>query len=323
MASTLCRAARLAIVGDVHDNWDPAIDARALSVLQPDLVLFTGDFGDKNVELVSEISSLNYPKAAILGNHDCWFPHGPACSRSVFDRDPIEAQLELLGKSHVGYSRLDFPRLNVSVVGGRPGSWGGSHMHHATKKYFGASNMKQSSDLIAKAALGAPEDSFLLFLAHNGPTGLGSDPGDICGKDWTSSGGDHGDQDLESAISKVKKERKVPLVVFGHMHKELQVREERRGPRKMIVVGEDKSVYLNAAVVPRVRDFSSTGPDQDSLESKFTRNWLDNESETPSERNFTLVELENGELKKISEVWVRVEETQASLEEQTILYPID
>ncbi|KAL3684018.1 hypothetical protein R1sor_002040 [Riccia sorocarpa] len=312
--ATLCRAARLAIVGDVHDDWDSVVDARALSVLQPDLVLFTGDFGDKNVELVAEISSLNYTKAAILGNHDCWF--GP----TILDRDPIEAQLELLGKAHVGYSRLDFPQLSLSVVGGRPGSWGGSHMHKMTKKYFGVSSMKQSCDLIANAALGAPEENFLLLLAHNGPTGLGAEPNDICGRDWIRGGGDHGDKDLESAISDVKKERKVPLVVFGHMHKQLQVQDETR---KMIVVGEDETVYLNAAVVPRVRDVSSPKPKEDSLESKFARNWLENLPRIPPERNFTLVELENGELKKISEVWVKVEETVASIEEQTVLYPMD
>lgn len=36
--------------------------------------------------------------------------------------------------------------------------------------------MDQSSDLISKAALGAPEDNFLLLLAHNGPTGNYTDP---------------------------------------------------------------------------------------------------------------------------------------------------
>jgi hypothetical protein len=83
--------------------------------------------------------------------------------------------------------------------------------------------MDGSAKRIQKAALGAPEDHFLILLAHNGPTGstqnlfsfsssaslsceipkwflnflyvgLGSDLNDICGKDWELDGsGDHGD----------------------------------------------------------------------------------------------------------------------------------
>jgi hypothetical protein len=33
----------------------------------------TGDFGNANVNLVREISKIEFPKAAILGNHDCWW----------------------------------------------------------------------------------------------------------------------------------------------------------------------------------------------------------------------------------------------------------
>ncbi|KAG6557568.1 hypothetical protein Mapa_000844 [Marchantia paleacea] len=329
MAMAACRATRIAIVGDVHDAWDPVIDARALDLLQPDLVLFTGDFGNKNVDLVSSISTLNFPKAAILGNHDCWFPSGvPNHTRSYkLEPDPIQVQLDLLGNSHVGYNRLDFPQLKISVVGGRPGSWGGLHMHNKTKRFFGATNMDHSSALISKAALGAPEDNFLLLLAHNGPTGLGSKYNDICGKDWELGGGDHGDRDLRNAISQVKKKRKVPLVVFGHMHKGLQYGVSERN---MIVVGEDKSVYLNAAVVPRIRKLSSSNADEVSLETKLAESSLHEcyeseplPSQIPSERNFTLVEMEDGELKKISEVWIKVEESQASIGEETQLYPRD
>lgn len=35
-------------------------------------MLFTGDFGNENVDLVRDVSKLDFPKAAILGNHDCW-----------------------------------------------------------------------------------------------------------------------------------------------------------------------------------------------------------------------------------------------------------
>ncbi len=32
--------------------------------------------------------------------------------------------MDLLGTSEVGYGKLDFPALNLSVVGSRPFSWG-------------------------------------------------------------------------------------------------------------------------------------------------------------------------------------------------------
>jgi hypothetical protein len=32
-----------------------------------------GDFGEENVELVRDITNLEFPKAVILGNHDAWW----------------------------------------------------------------------------------------------------------------------------------------------------------------------------------------------------------------------------------------------------------
>ncbi|EYU23659.1 hypothetical protein MIMGU_mgv1a026189mg [Erythranthe guttata] len=63
---------RISIVGDVHDDWNLQEDTEALQLLKPDLVLFTGDFGNENVDLVRSISNLDFPKAIILGNHDAW-----------------------------------------------------------------------------------------------------------------------------------------------------------------------------------------------------------------------------------------------------------
>lgn len=66
---------RLALVGDVHDQWSHA-DVVALHALRPDMTLFVGDIGNENVPLVERIASLDKPKAVILGNHDAlyiWF----------------------------------------------------------------------------------------------------------------------------------------------------------------------------------------------------------------------------------------------------------
>lgn len=54
--------------------------------------------------------------------------------------------------------------------------------------------------------------------------------------------------DLANAISQLKETTKlsIPLVVFGHMHKQLAY---GNGLRKMIVVGDNNTVYLNGAIV--------------------------------------------------------------------------
>ncbi|KAH9567135.1 hypothetical protein CY35_03G015300 [Sphagnum magellanicum] len=71
----------------------------------PDLVLFTGDFGEENVELVQDITNLEFPKAVILGNHDAWWStYNLQLAPSEGERDGVQTQLDLLGKAHVGSS---------------------------------------------------------------------------------------------------------------------------------------------------------------------------------------------------------------------------
>lgn len=297
---------RIAIVGDIHGFWNLEEDTKALRFLQPDLVLFTGDFGEEDVELVQSVSNLEFAKAVILGNHDAWYTR----QFSEKKKDGVQLQLECLGQEHVGYRHLDFPSLKLSVVGGRPFSCGGADLYR--KKLlaarYGVNDMDESAKRICKAAQGTPEDHFLVFLAHNGPTGLGSEVNDICGRDWIFRGGDHGDQDLALAISQLKETTKlrIPLVVFGHMHKELAF---RNGFRKMFVVGADNVIYLNGAIVPRVKK-------------------LVPESETPlpsadsggTTRAFTMAEMLNGRVERIAETWVSVVGNEASLQEEHVLF---
>lgn len=63
---------RLVVVGDVHDAWSER-DEAALSVLNPTMVLFVGDFGNEAVQIVAQVAQLHIPKAVILGNHDAWY----------------------------------------------------------------------------------------------------------------------------------------------------------------------------------------------------------------------------------------------------------
>ena len=64
--------------------------------------------------------------------------------------------------------------------------------------------------------------------------------------------GDHGDRDLELALQQIWAQgRHVPLVVFGHMHEKLRGTLQLRN--MVEVDAATGTVYLNTAVVPRIR----------------------------------------------------------------------
>ncbi|CAN1745964.1 hypothetical protein LINPERHAP1_LOCUS2631 [Linum perenne] len=285
--------------------------------VQPDLVLFTGDFGNENVELVQSIADLKFPKAAILGNHDSWTTQKFSSKLTVAyfcvffiarKKDRVQLQLESLGDEHVGYSRLDFEELKISVVGGRPFSCGGDQMYRKRllSARYGVQDMEGSVRKICNATSGTPDDNLVILLAHNGPTGLGSKINDICGKDWSVGGGDHGDPDLAQALSRIKESNKlcIPLIIFGHMHKELAY---RNGLRKMIVVADDETIYLNGAIVPRVKDIIHEPSSTQDVQG--------------THRAFTLVEIVEGRVEKIAETWVSVlRDDEAGVVEEQVLF---
>ena len=276
---------KIAVVGDIHDQWESSEDQQALKALEVDLVLFVGDFGNESVEIVRQIASLDLPKATIMGNHDAWYTSSTwGLKKSPYDstkEDRVQQQLDLLGETHVGYGKLDFPELNLSVVGGRPFSWGGSDWKN--KRFlsdrFQVNNFAESTARIVEAANQTDYDT-VIFLAHNGPAGLGNQPEDICGKDWNPIGEDFGDPDLAEAIAQVQASgKKIPLVTFGHMHHRLRHTNKRL--RTIVNISPKETVYLNAASVPRIKDVEG-----DRL------------------RNFSLVSLHNGIVSEIVLVWI-------------------
>ncbi|KAL3629623.1 hypothetical protein CASFOL_026845 [Castilleja foliolosa] len=311
----MASSVRIAIVGDVHDDWSLQEDTKALQLLKPDLVLFTGDFGNENVDLVQSISNLDFAKAVILGNHDAWNTQ----KFSAREKDVVQLQLECLGDEHVGYRRMDFPNLKLSIVGGRPFSCGGKHVYR--KKLliarYGVHDMDGSAKRIYESASRTPAVHSVILLAHNGPTGLGSNVDDICGRDWIPGGGDHGDPDLAHAISQLKEttDLSIKLVVFGHMHKELAY---GNGLRKMIVVRDDV-IYLNGAIVPRVtiskeHVISSTSSSNSEMNSTVSTDF------EGTLRAFTIADIVDGSLAKISETWVLVNGDNVEIENEIILF---
>lgn len=253
MPMSAARPTRLAVIGDIHDQWDD-LDSELLLGLGVDLALFVGDFGNESVEVVRRIAELPLPIAAVCGNHDAWYSASEwGRKRCPYDRtreDRVRQQLDLLGPAHVGYSRLDIPDRPLAVVGSRPFSWGGPDWKNADfyREHYGVTGFAESCRRIAAAATDAPCDT-LIFLAHNGPFGLGSERSSICGRDWKPGGGDYGDPDLSEAIVVARAAGKhVPLVTFGHMHHRLRHTRDRL---RTAAIERDGTVYFNAACAPR------------------------------------------------------------------------
>lgn len=287
----------IAVVGDIHDLWE-ADDGVALKELGVDIVLFVGDFGNESVEVVRAIASVDIPKAAVFGNHDAWYTATEwGRKKCPYDRkkeDWVQQQIDLLDSAHVGYGKLDFPKLNLTVVGSRPFSWGGSVWKNEQfyQERFGVKSFEESTARMVAAAKSAAYET-VIFLGHNGPLGLGDRAEDPCGKDWQPLGGDFGDPDLTDAIAQTRADgKKIPLVTFGHMHHKL--RHTQQYLRKAIYTSAEGTVYLNAASVPRIVENGS-----DRL------------------RNFSIVSLQAGVVSQISIVWVNQDFKVAS---EQILY---
>ncbi|ELS03066.1 Calcineurin-like phosphoesterase [Xenococcus sp. PCC 7305] len=287
----------VAVIGDVHDRWELE-DNLALQHLGVDLALFVGDFGNESVEIIKLIAKLPIPKAVILGNHDAWYTaSGWGRKKSPYDHskeDRVQQQLDILGSAHVGYGKLDFPDYNLSVVGGRPFSWGGSQWknHQFYRDRYQINNFAESTTQIVAAAQETLYEH-LIFIGHNGPFGLGDQPEDSCGKDWNPLGGDHGDPDFTEAIDKTLSLGKtISLVTFGHMHHRLRHRQDRL--RTIVNRNSEGVVYLNAAAVPRIK--------------------IENSHKL---RNFSLVTLGKTLVSQISLVWV---DEQYAIASEEILY---
>ncbi len=295
LAQAQPQTCKIAVVGDVHDLWDEG-DQQALKALEVDLVLLVGDFGNEAVEVVRAIASLDLPKAVILGNHDAWFT-ATSWGRGLrgLDRtDRVQQQLELLGEAHVGYGKLDFPQWQLTVVGGRPFSWGGPIWKNRSfyQQRFGVTSFAESTGKIVAAAQTACYETIIL-IGHCGPQGLGDQAESICGKDWNPIGGDYGDPDLTDAIDQTRAlTKQIPLVAFGHMHHSLRHTKARL--RDRLVTDAWGTVYLNAASVPRIV-----------------------QTPTGKQRNFSIVTLVAGRVSQASLVWIHDE---LGIQQQDILY---
>lgn len=261
------QAAKIGVIGDVHLFWDDQ-DVEFFNDGGYDLLLFVGDLSGytqlRARRVTRSLRKLRVPAMCIPGNHDGLhalqlgaeitprahrlrdaFCTGQAARCRSLSRALGDVEL-------VAYCRrrVTLGGIPVNLVVGRPHSIGGRRMAciRYLTRHFGIDSMEASSARI-KALVDACDDAPLLFLAHNGPSGLGDRASSIWGCDFRKKEEDWGDRDLEDAVGHaLQTGRRVLGAVAGHMH-----RRTKSGKRRPGQIEKDGVLYVNAAEVPRHR----------------------------------------------------------------------
>ncbi|MGM0574111.1 MAG: metallophosphoesterase [Myxococcota bacterium] len=264
---------RLAIIGDVHRRWDEA-DARWFDGSDYDMVLFVGDLGSyghrRTLEVARSIARLRKPTLVLPGNHDTvnlvqmvaevlegetgvsfeWLRHVAGVGHG---RRWRQLRRALAPVPLVGFGRRRLPdglAPDLEIIAARPLSMGGDGCAFSPllRRRYGIGTIQDSADFLCRMVDASPARR-LVFLAHNGPTGLGDRRDDIWGCDFRRSEGDFGDPDLRIAVDHaIASGKRVLAVVAGHMHHRLK----RGGGQRRWILRRDGVLYVNAARVPRI-----------------------------------------------------------------------
>lgn len=252
---------RLAIVGDIHGQWSEA-DRRDFEELAYDHVLVVGDLSGLRwkgtLAVATAIGAMATPTLVFPGNHDASHPlqllaevsgypaHGARFAATQGTR--LQALRQALAPHDlVAYSRHALSE-HVTLIAGRPHSMGGPELSFAAhlEATWNVASLGASVERLC-ALVDASETEDLVFLSHNGPSGLGDTRSDIWGCDFKREQGDWGDPDLRVAIEHARSSgRRVRAVVAGHMHRGI-----RGGGRRPSSVRREGTLYVNAAEVPR------------------------------------------------------------------------
>jgi len=268
MNESATQAATIGVVGDVHLFWDQE-DVAFFNRGGYDLLLFVGDLAGytqlRGKRVARSLRELRVPAMCIPGNHDGLhaFQLGAEIAprahrlRNAFCQGQERrcenlarelGEVQLLAYSH---QRLAPAGVALNLVVGRPHSIGGRRLaclRYLAKRY-GIDSMDASAARL-RSLVDACDDAPIVFLAHNGPSGLGDRADSIWGCDFRQKEEDWGDRDLEEAVQYAKDEgRKVLATVAGHMH-----RRTKAGKRRPAQVEKDDVLYVNAAEVPRHRE---------------------------------------------------------------------
>lgn len=253
-------AFRLGVIGDLHTHWDE-VDLAQFAGSDYDLLYFTGDLGGGTVEsslrMARSMAALRQPTLVMPGNNDTCDINNLAAelahqnglnqlmSIASADNDAFNPII-LCGYSH---HLIHAGSLAVSLIAARPHSMGGPRLSFPQymADTYDIENLDASRARLIEMVEQA-EAEHVIFLAHNGPLGLGDQPHDMWGCDFKPDGGDWGDPDLADAIAHARGLGKTVLaVVAGHMH--LRTRQGQERPWKAEI---DDILYINAARVPRI-----------------------------------------------------------------------
>lgn len=256
---------RIGVIGDLHTHWDD-MDVAQFARSDYDLLLFTGDLGggtrESCLRAAKAMSRLSKRAFVMPGNNDTGdiaqlgaelayrsgiktlfaIRQGTADSDQRADAAPIRL---------CGYSnhRLTDGPVDLTLIAGRPHSMGGNELSFPDhmESTYGIGSIAASTARLPEL-VSATETQDIVFLSHNGPTGLGDAPHDMWGCDFKPGGGDWGDPDLAAAIDyALERGKRVLAVIAGHMHLHTKCGNER--PWR---IERNGIVYINAARVPRI-----------------------------------------------------------------------
>ena len=256
---------KIAVIGDIHRHFT-ARDVTIFNCSEYDLILITGDLADFRskdaIPVAKLLAQLRTPALFIAGNHDCttllqFIAEVKGISSlaqlSSAGQDKRVAQLrQHLGPvTFAGYSTHEFSINNqdFSIIAARPFSPGGPDLRFRPylRQEYGVNSLEDSVRRLQQL-VDESDSNTLIFLAHNGPAGLGFRKDDIWGCDFRDEGGDYGDPDLYKAIEYARERGKqVMAIVAGHMHHLLM-----DGGKRQWLVKAEGTTYINAAYVPRI-----------------------------------------------------------------------
>ncbi|MBL4867690.1 MAG: metallophosphoesterase [Pseudomonadales bacterium] len=254
---------KIAIIGDVHSFWND-FDIQYFNNSDYDYLLFTGDlprfFG--GVSDAKKLAALSKPAFVIPGNHDgsnvkqfVAELRNKTFLSQIFSRGQgamMQSFNDALGKvTLTGFSAHPLPLFDpdVGLIAARPHSMGGNRLYFQPylKRQFQVSSIDESTKRLKQLVDQSPRH--IIFLAHNGPRGLGNNATDIWGCDFNPSYGDFGDEDLQAAVEYAEQQgKRVLAVIAGHMHQ----RVKKTRLRRQWFVLENDTAYINAAHVPRI-----------------------------------------------------------------------
>ncbi len=257
--------ARIAVVGDVHSAWQP-FDVHYFNQSDYALVLVTGDLGSSarrdGVSIARSLAHLEKRTLIMPGNADApeyaklaaefSYQRGRAGLMDALDANP-RGGVEIVG---YGLHTAELGARSVSLISARPFATGGSVLSspELLEQSFGVRSLAESSERLRALVDRATTDA-LVFLAHNGPAGLGEDAAALWGRDFDPRAGDWGDADLADALAHASARGRRPIaVVAGHMHWRL-----RGGGLRRWKLERDGVVFVNAARVPRIFEAEGDG----------------------------------------------------------------